>query len=42
MAISVIEIVKTLLTDSEKLAKIKEIIEDLKELVKDIKDILKN
>ena len=36
----IIQIIKNLVTDSDKLAKFKEIIADLKELISDLKDLL--
>ena len=44
MAISIVDIIaiiKTLVSDGDKLAKFKEIIADLKELISDIKDLIK-
>ena len=44
MAVSisdVIAVLKALVTDGEKLNKLKEIISDLKELISDIKDLVK-
>ena len=37
----VVAIIKTLISDSEKLEKFKEIVTDLKELISDIKDIIR-